>query len=143
MYLHRYLRYTPILAALLLFVVTLMNHVIFGPLSELDEGLFNMVTNCEKWWWTTLLHVQNYVNPNEIVSAPSKSSRIAIFKKSILVPFSHLVFVSRLATFPVVTFFDLASVEIRMEIFMDSSNSDANEFNLHLRHFDGLQRVHY
>lgn len=30
-----------------------------------------MVPNCEKWWWTTLLHVQNYVNPNEICMSHS------------------------------------------------------------------------
>lgn len=64
-FLHRYLRYTPILAAILLFLITLMKHIVLAPMSYLDS---RMVPNCEKWWWTTLLHVQNYVNPNEIVS---------------------------------------------------------------------------
>jgi hypothetical protein len=63
MILHRYLRYTPLLAALLLFLITLMKHIVFAPNSYLDD----IVPNCEKWWWTTLLHVQNYVNPTEIV----------------------------------------------------------------------------
>lgn len=58
LYLHRYLRYTPLLAAILLFLITLMKHIVFGPLSYLEGGLWNIVPNCEKWWWTTLLHVQ-------------------------------------------------------------------------------------
>jgi hypothetical protein len=67
MILHRYLRYTPLLAALLLFLITLMKHIVFAPMSYLEGGIWNIVPNCEKWWWTTLLHVQNYVNPTEIV----------------------------------------------------------------------------
>lgn len=66
MILHRYLRYTPLLAAILLFLVTLMKHIVFGPMSYLEGGIWNIVPNCQKWWWTTLLHVQNYVNPTEI-----------------------------------------------------------------------------
>lgn len=74
LYLHRYLRYTPLLAAILLFLVTLMKHIVFAPMSYLEGGMWNMVPNCEKWWWTTLLHIQNYVNPNEIVSYVSSCS---------------------------------------------------------------------
>jgi peptidoglycan/LPS O-acetylase OafA/YrhL len=65
MYLHRYLRYTPLLAAILLFLITLMKFFIFGPMTYMET---RFVRNCEKWWWTTLLHIQNYANPTEAVS---------------------------------------------------------------------------
>ncbi|CRK88151.1 CLUMA_CG001936, isoform A [Clunio marinus] len=66
LYFRRYLRYTPLLGVLMLFVISLMRHIVFGPISYMDGGFWPFLTNCNNWWWTTLLHLQNYVNPNEI-----------------------------------------------------------------------------
>lgn len=57
MYLHRYLRYTPSLAVIILF------HVAFTKL--LGSGPFFVANteNCENYWWTALLHVTVYTNP--------------------------------------------------------------------------------
>lgn len=63
MILHRYLRYTPVLAAMMLYYISLNRHFIDGPITELNDIFIN---NCLKYWWSTLLHVQNYVNVNEM-----------------------------------------------------------------------------
>uniref|UniRef100_A0A182QD03 Nose resistant-to-fluoxetine protein N-terminal domain-containing protein n=1 Tax=Anopheles farauti TaxID=69004 RepID=A0A182QD03_9DIPT len=64
MYLHRYLRLTPTLAALILFSAALMRHAGSGPFWD---GAMSLTTDtCQKYWWSALLYVQNYVNPREI-----------------------------------------------------------------------------
>lgn len=61
-YIHRYLRLTPALAVVILIQVNLINHLGNGPL----WNFYNIATvNCQKYWWSTLLYIQNYVNPNE------------------------------------------------------------------------------
>ncbi|XP_018568699.1 O-acyltransferase like protein [Anoplophora glabripennis] len=58
-YLHRYLRLTPALAAAVLFTAHLLRYVGESPrwdsISYLEKG-------CQRYWWTALLYVQNYVN---------------------------------------------------------------------------------
>ncbi|XP_037037934.1 nose resistant to fluoxetine protein 6-like [Bradysia coprophila] len=57
MYLHRYLRYTPSLALIILFHVSFTKFLGAGP-------FFNAYTeNCEKYWWSALLHLTVYTNP--------------------------------------------------------------------------------
>ncbi|KAI5639154.1 acyltransferase family domain-containing protein [Phthorimaea operculella] len=62
-YLNRLLRMFPLLAAMILFQASLINHLADGPfwlnVSSISE-------NCRQYWWSTLLHVQNYVNPYSI-----------------------------------------------------------------------------
>lgn len=64
MIMHRYVRYTPVLMILILFFVSTMKFLVFGPFSNYE----NLSKNCEKYWWTSFLHVSNYVNPNEMVT---------------------------------------------------------------------------
>ncbi|CRK93494.1 CLUMA_CG007030, isoform A [Clunio marinus] len=61
MYLHRYLRYTPVLAALILFTVSLMKFMAFGPLFDFEKN----EPHCRTYWYWALLHVQNYAVANE------------------------------------------------------------------------------
>lgn len=61
MILHRYLRYTPALAALILFNVTFYGMLCDGPL--ITRGLKE---KCIRNWWSALLHIQNYANPKSI-----------------------------------------------------------------------------
>jgi peptidoglycan/LPS O-acetylase OafA/YrhL len=53
----RYIRYTPVYAAVILFVNSLMKYTTFGPFPQ-DRSVL-----CKKYWWSALLYVQNYVNP--------------------------------------------------------------------------------
>lgn len=142
MYLHRFLRYTPLLGAIILFLVTLMKQIVFGPFSYL-ESRPSMLPNCEKWWWTTLLHVSNYVNPNEIVSFAFRLENKFIWTKlfQTLVPWPLLVLVGGLSTVSSYTIFDLSSMEIRLEVSVDVTNPDNFELSLHFRDVVGLQSM--
>ncbi|XP_068632537.1 O-acyltransferase like protein-like [Battus philenor] len=62
-YLNRLLRMFPILAAALLFEVSLFNHISDGPLWE---GAAGFTARCRKYWWSTLMHIQNFVNPGDL-----------------------------------------------------------------------------
>ncbi|CAO1316792.1 unnamed protein product [Diamesa tonsa] len=64
MYLHRYLRLTPVYAVLILFVISLYRHIGTGPYNTVD--VFSNPDHCTKYWWSALLHIQNYVNPQQI-----------------------------------------------------------------------------
>nr|XP_019554140.2 nose resistant to fluoxetine protein 6-like [Aedes albopictus] len=64
MYLHRYLRLTPALAALILLSSTLLKYGGSGPMWKTTVVI--MEDACHKYWWSALLYLQNYVNPTEI-----------------------------------------------------------------------------
>lgn len=63
-YLHRYIRITPVVAATIFFTLTLQRYVGDGPFNKYFIILFS--ENCEEYWWSALLHVQNIVNPFDI-----------------------------------------------------------------------------
>lgn len=65
LYFHRYLRLTPALAANILFYCTLWKYLVVGPTSSFFVSWTNF---CDSYWWSSLLYVQNYVNPTSIVS---------------------------------------------------------------------------
>lgn len=55
---------TPALAVIVLLNATLTRFIGEGPL----WGSIDMDTNnCRNYWWSTLLYVQNYVSPEEMV----------------------------------------------------------------------------
>ncbi|CAK1600713.1 unnamed protein product [Parnassius mnemosyne] len=62
-YLNRLLRMFPVLAAMVLFEASLYNRVSDGPLWE---GAASYVVRCREYWWSTLLHIQNFVNPQDL-----------------------------------------------------------------------------
>ncbi|XP_062550333.1 nose resistant to fluoxetine protein 6-like [Armigeres subalbatus] len=64
MYLHRYIRLTPVFAALILFTVGIMPGISSGPLWSTSFAL--SVNQCNQYWWSALLYVQNYVNSDQI-----------------------------------------------------------------------------
>ncbi|KAK4876118.1 hypothetical protein RN001_012540 [Aquatica leii] len=61
-YLNRIMRLTPALAVTVLVSATLMRHYGSGPIWPYIRNLF-IVDSCRKHWWSSLLYVQNYVNP--------------------------------------------------------------------------------
>lgn len=66
---HRYIRLTSSLAAAVLACMTLLSRIGDGPLWE----MFMPVASepCRRWWWTTLLYVQNYANPGQMCMSHS------------------------------------------------------------------------
>ncbi|XP_068082915.1 nose resistant to fluoxetine protein 6 [Anabrus simplex] len=63
-YIHRYIRLTPLLAAVILFHATLLQYMGSGPLWE--RLIKFQRDSCESNWWPDLLYVQNYVNNREM-----------------------------------------------------------------------------
>lgn len=64
LYLHRYLRMTPLLGVCVLVSVSLYRFLGNGPVWPISVHFFN--ENCKHYWWSALLHIQNYVNPGQI-----------------------------------------------------------------------------
>ncbi|XP_045494737.1 nose resistant to fluoxetine protein 6-like [Colias croceus] len=61
-YLNRLVRMFPILATVVLFEASLYNRISDGPFWDLAG---TNVHRCRAFWWSTLLYVQNFVNPQE------------------------------------------------------------------------------
>ncbi|XP_065155198.1 O-acyltransferase like protein-like [Atheta coriaria] len=61
-YLHRYLRLTPAMAAVIVVHVTILKHFGSGPYWPKNGGANEA---CKKYWWSMLLYIHNYVNPEE------------------------------------------------------------------------------
>ncbi|XP_055600177.1 nose resistant to fluoxetine protein 6-like [Uranotaenia lowii] len=64
LYLHRYIRITAPLAALVLITVSFTTYMGEGILWK--PVMDRLQDTCLKYWWSTLLHVQNYVNPDDM-----------------------------------------------------------------------------
>ncbi|CAH2108552.1 unnamed protein product [Euphydryas editha] len=62
-YLNRLLRMFPLLATLVLLEASVFHRVADGPYWDV---VASGVQNCRSFWWTTLLHVQNFVNPSHL-----------------------------------------------------------------------------
>ncbi|XP_055370763.1 uncharacterized protein LOC129605190 [Condylostylus longicornis] len=62
MYLHRYLRLTPLLAAMVLFTASLQRYLGNGPFWNFDQ----VEQYCQENWWSTLLYVANYVHGDKL-----------------------------------------------------------------------------
>lgn len=65
MYLHRYLKVTPYVLVLIYLLLTLTPYSSDGPYYKFFTEA--QVPACEEYWWSAMLHVQNYVNPESIV----------------------------------------------------------------------------
>ncbi|KAG5678860.1 hypothetical protein PVAND_008491 [Polypedilum vanderplanki] len=70
LYLHRYLRVTPVLAILILIVLSIFKFMGSGPFYKFT--IFNaQVNQCKSYYWSALIHIQNYYNPLEACIQPS------------------------------------------------------------------------
>jgi peptidoglycan/LPS O-acetylase OafA/YrhL len=64
LYLHRYLRITPVLAVTIFCFMSLQRYFGDGPYNKFMIELYHV--SCEHYWYAALLHIQNFVNPNNI-----------------------------------------------------------------------------
>lgn len=62
-YVHRFLRLTPSLIMVVLFYCTMVNLFQYEPFALLDDYLG---VTCREYWWTTILYIENYWNPNNM-----------------------------------------------------------------------------
>lgn len=65
-YFHRYLRLTPLLAVCVVVSMTIFRYFGSGPLWPFYNHMA-VEDNCRKYWWPTLLYIQNYYNADEMV----------------------------------------------------------------------------
>lgn len=65
MYIHRYLKVTPYVGVLIYLLLTLTPYSSDGPYYKFFTEA--QVPACEEYFWSAILHVQNYVNPESIV----------------------------------------------------------------------------
>lgn len=67
-YFHRYIRLTPLLAVCILLSVSLFRFTGSGPLWPRMNDVIS--AQCKQNWWATLLYIQNYSHPDDMVSEP-------------------------------------------------------------------------
>ncbi|CAB3222560.1 unnamed protein product [Arctia plantaginis] len=67
-YLNRIFRILPVLCAMILLQVSFLNWVVDGPFWEAKMG---HVHHCRVYWWSTILHIQNFLNPSGMCLSPS------------------------------------------------------------------------
>lgn len=74
MYFHRYIRLTPSLAVAVLLSASLIRHLGDGPLWNTYMNIADMP--CINYWWSALLYVENYVNPEQMVCIKNMSLKV-------------------------------------------------------------------
>lgn len=99
LYFIRYFRLTPLLGISFLFSMSLMRFMGSGPLWPTKIDMWSQ--SCERYWWSALLYIQNYVNITDLVSTDIYVT-YWISRRYVLLSFpvfsSFLVFVSWYAT---------------------------------------------
>lgn len=58
--LRRYMRYTPTLIVTTISFLSIHHHI------KRTLEVRDLAVNCERFWWASLLYIQNHVNPNEV-----------------------------------------------------------------------------
>lgn len=66
LYVHRYLRLTPVLAFIILMSMTLFRFLGNGPMWPKIVDILKVP--CDRRWWLPLIYIQNYGNPDGEVS---------------------------------------------------------------------------
>lgn len=87
LYFHRYLRLTPIFAMMVLIIASILRYLGSGPIwPSLMES---EVKTCQKWWWSSMLYVQNYVNPSDLVNVQISLTKLIHLTYSIHIRFIY------------------------------------------------------
>lgn len=73
---HRYVRITPLYAAVILVYATLIQHLGSGPFWK--TTVLALQKPCQYFWWSALLQIQSYTNPNYLVGNTSLKFQIVI-----------------------------------------------------------------
>ena len=66
LYLHRFLRLTPLYAVVVWFTATLLRHIGSGMFTKVNFAMFG-VTGCRTSWWHNLLYINNFFPNDETV----------------------------------------------------------------------------
>lgn len=67
-FIHRFWRLIPMFAALIVFAATIFPRLVTGPTDlEIPPPTYNLDENCRKYWWKSLLFINNFGNSLKIV----------------------------------------------------------------------------
>lgn len=88
LYWNRYLRLTPQLGVSILLFLSLLRFFGSGPLWTFT--IASSISNCRKYWWSKLLYLQNYVNPDDKVHIKCHHQWWFIVKNSLVIQLSSL-----------------------------------------------------
>ncbi|CAO1408310.1 unnamed protein product [Diamesa hyperborea] len=119
LYLKRYLRITVPFAAGILFTVSFLYYVSNGPLWDLTK--LSAIDYCQDYWWSSLLFVQNYVNPGKMCFGHSwyLSAEIQLYFLSPVILYPIWKWRKRVITIiTVLLIFSLCSVTIVFVLFI-------------------------
>lgn len=72
LYIHRAIRVTPLLGVCILFSMSLFRFCANGPLWPRITAAVSK--RCEQNWWISLLYMQNYVRPDDMVRVICRNS---------------------------------------------------------------------
>lgn len=65
LYWQRYLRLAPLMAVCALVIATVFPFFGSGPIWPARAHM--EAAHCQQYWWSSMLYIQNYVNPRELV----------------------------------------------------------------------------
>lgn len=145
MYFHRYIRLTPVVAVVVLYIMSLYKYSGAGPMWM---KLGTQDKRCEKSWWATLIYVQNYAFPYKIVSLlrrwqgiPSKTFNYPLVYLFFLVHQSVVVFGRRHTVVCHITTFPYSLVEVGQEGCWTNCRLWRSLHGLHFCHIHA-QQIH-
>ncbi|XP_044728392.1 nose resistant to fluoxetine protein 6-like [Chrysoperla carnea] len=140
-YLHRYIRLTVGLFVVLLLALTIFYKLGSGPLWHFVLDKFGFLGYCKNYWWSQLLYIQNYVNPNESCMIHtwylSVDMQLYVLSPLILYPmwrwkkFAHTVIPILLLVLHISTFLIVYSKNLKLKYLspIESTLEDVHNWN--------------
>ena len=133
-YIHRYLRLTPTFMLVLLVSVNLTAYFGRGPLFPSMHGFES--EDCSKYWWTSLLYINNLVKPQEMCLGVTwylaNDMQFHWIAPLALIPF---VLKRRRISFLVISLFILTSIICTAVILIANPKMGTSISNLSVSHF--------
>ncbi|XP_031627930.1 nose resistant to fluoxetine protein 6-like [Contarinia nasturtii] len=114
LYFHRYLRLTPLLGVSFLFTMSLLKFFGSGPLWPMLIDISS--SQCSIYWWSTLLYVQNYVNPNKICFAHSWYLSVDMQLFVISPAIVYLIYKLKIKAMPILSLLVLGCIGCTIEV---------------------------
>ncbi|XP_030756886.1 nose resistant to fluoxetine protein 6-like isoform X2 [Sitophilus oryzae] len=137
MILHRYLRLTPALLMLFLYVAFLSRYVGEGPVFNYNLKSLNIP--CHKYWWSLFLYVQNYYNREELCMTQlwyvSADMQLYLIAPLILIPIAVIYKKSPKIAFISMLVLDALFVAAAIYVKLQFKDYDPNldEYDTHSR----------
>ncbi|XP_076260807.1 nose resistant to fluoxetine protein 6-like [Rhynchophorus ferrugineus] len=140
MILHRYLRLTPALLMLYLYMTFLSRFVGDGPLFKIK--IDSLCAPCHKYWWSIFLYIQNYYNKDELCMTQlwyvSADMQLFLISPLVYIPISFLYKKKPILGFIGIGILNVifAILPIFTKLFFKDYDPDFQELDTHSRLVD-------